>query len=75
MEYLFCDKTGTLTENIMQFRQCSVNGTLFKEINGQFREYETAVPGMDQVDSALVKTTMIDQIQSVRYRYVVVSCM
>ncbi|XP_004349405.1 ATPase [Capsaspora owczarzaki ATCC 30864] len=27
IEYLFCDKTGTLTQNQMVFRKCSVNGT------------------------------------------------
>ena len=26
MEYVFTDKTGTLTENDMQFRECSING-------------------------------------------------
>ena len=26
VEYVFTDKTGTLTENDMQFRECSING-------------------------------------------------
>ena len=34
MEYLFTDKTGTLTENDMQFRQCSVGGTRYIEVGG-----------------------------------------
>ncbi|KAE8603822.1 hypothetical protein XENTR_v10014474 [Xenopus tropicalis] len=33
VEYVFTDKTGTLTENEMQFRECSVNGIKYKEIN------------------------------------------
>ncbi|XP_018306223.1 probable phospholipid-transporting ATPase IF [Mycetomoellerius zeteki] len=31
VEYLFTDKTGTLTENLMVFRRCSVNGNLYME--------------------------------------------
>ncbi|XP_029472606.1 probable phospholipid-transporting ATPase IF isoform X2 [Rhinatrema bivittatum] len=35
VEYVFTDKTGTLTENEMQFRECSVNGVKYQEINGR----------------------------------------
>jgi P-type E1-E2 ATPase len=31
VEFLFSDKTGTLTENIMIFRECSIDGALFKD--------------------------------------------
>ncbi|KYN18060.1 Putative phospholipid-transporting ATPase 12 [Trachymyrmex cornetzi] len=31
VEYLFTDKTGTLTENLMVFRRCSVNGNVYME--------------------------------------------
>uniref|UniRef100_A0A3Q1JPD2 Phospholipid-transporting ATPase n=1 Tax=Anabas testudineus TaxID=64144 RepID=A0A3Q1JPD2_ANATE len=33
VEYVFTDKTGTLTENEMQFRECSINGTKYREVN------------------------------------------
>ena len=33
VEYLFSDKTGTLTENEMIFRSCSVNGIMYEEEN------------------------------------------
>uniref|UniRef100_UPI00398F7F6F phospholipid-transporting ATPase IF n=1 Tax=Pristiophorus japonicus TaxID=55135 RepID=UPI00398F7F6F len=34
VEYVFTDKTGTLTENEMKFRECSINGVKYKYING-----------------------------------------
>nr|XP_045609485.1 phospholipid-transporting ATPase IF-like isoform X2 [Procambarus clarkii] len=34
VKYLFTDKTGTLTENIMHFRQCSVEGVRYTEAEG-----------------------------------------
>ena len=29
VKYIFSDKTGTLTENIMAFRKCSVMGNIY----------------------------------------------
>ena len=33
IKYLFTDKTGTLTENEMMFRACSINGIIYDGIN------------------------------------------
>ncbi|XP_069104110.1 phospholipid-transporting ATPase IF-like isoform X3 [Argopecten irradians] len=33
VEYLFTDKTGTLTENEMQFRECSIGGDKYMEVD------------------------------------------
>ncbi|KAM9824665.1 LOW QUALITY PROTEIN: phospholipid-transporting ATPase IF [Neosynchiropus ocellatus] len=35
VEYVFTDKTGTLTENEMYFRECSINGIKYQEVNGK----------------------------------------
>jgi phospholipid-translocating ATPase len=38
IQYLFCDKTGTLTENDLIFKQFSVDGINYEErFNGLFR--------------------------------------
>ena len=29
VEFIFSDKTGTLTSNEMEFRMCSINGTIY----------------------------------------------
>ena len=41
VEYLFTDKTGTLTENDMQFRRCSINGRQYEELGGMLCECST----------------------------------
>ncbi|KAM9645822.1 putative phospholipid-transporting ATPase IM [Trichechus inunguis] len=33
IEYVFSDKTGTLTQNIMTFKKCSINGKLYGEVH------------------------------------------
>lgn len=32
VEYVFSDKTGTLTQNLMTFNKCSINGRLYGEV-------------------------------------------
>lgn len=32
VQYVFSDKTGTLTQNIMIFKKCSINGRLYGDL-------------------------------------------
>lgn len=36
IEYVFSDKTGTLTQNIMTFKKCSINGRIYGKRNLSF---------------------------------------
>ena len=62
---MFCDKTGTLTENIMQFRQCSINGKLYIEDKGEFtRAYEAEAKLLVCESSMLLNTETMYSVNS-----------
>src|SRR5271156_2414986 len=42
IEYIFSDKTGTLTQNVMEFKKCSINGVPYGEA------YTEAMAGMQR---------------------------
>ncbi|PLW33102.1 hypothetical protein PCASD_13814 [Puccinia coronata f. sp. avenae] len=50
IQYIFSDKTGTLTQNLMQFRKCTVGGTVYQGSNemGAIGEQDGRSRGSDQ---------------------------
>jgi phospholipid-translocating P-type ATPase (flippase) len=52
VKYIFTDKTGTLTQNQMEFRKCSVNGTIYLgENNKRFSSTRRfSIPKMIQLE-------------------------
>lgn len=50
IEYLFSDKTGTLTENAMLFKKFSIMGRVFSEVNGEVMEDDSAIPEEQDVN-------------------------
>jgi phospholipid-translocating ATPase len=44
IKYLFSDKTGTLTENVMTFKKCSIGSQVYVERDGLLFKENSAEP-------------------------------
>lgn len=58
IEYLFADKTGTLTENMMVFRRCSINGKIYIEKDCDGKLY-LLPPSKDEDQAIALKTWQV----------------
>jgi len=54
IQYIFSDKTGTLTQNVMVFKECSINGRLyghtFENTDGMIDDISSIDDNLDYVD-------------------------
>ncbi|XP_058593764.1 probable phospholipid-transporting ATPase IM isoform X10 [Neofelis nebulosa] len=53
IEYIFSDKTGTLTENIMTFKKCSINGKIYGEADDDMGQKTDMTKKNEPVDFAV----------------------
>ncbi|KAJ3234099.1 hypothetical protein HDU81_001721 [Chytriomyces hyalinus] len=59
IEYVFSDKTGTLTRNMMQFKKCSINGVVYGEGEHDHIALITPQKQPGDIPNAPVKPTRI----------------
>ncbi|GFN78140.1 phospholipid-transporting ATPase [Plakobranchus ocellatus] len=74
IEYIFSDKTGTLTQNIMTFNKCSINGRSFGdpmdaegniiEITERTRRVDLSWNPYAEKDFEFFDNNLVDEIQS-----------
>lgn len=55
MDYVFTDKTGTLTENSMEFIECCIDGHKYKSTTQE-------VDGSSQTDGPLPSSDKADEV-------------
>ena len=69
VEYLFSDKTGTLTENLMIFRRCFVDGETYAERNCDGNLYLLPKSGEENASVKVKVWKVEDKISLITFRY------
>lgn len=74
IEYIFSDKTGTLTQNVMEFKKCTINGRPYGEA---YTEAEAGLRRREGVDvekeaaevNAQIAEARVEMLQELRQLY------
>ncbi|WBW74039.1 plasma membrane phospholipid-translocating ATPase complex, ATPase subunit Dnf2 [Schizosaccharomyces osmophilus] len=61
VEYIFSDKTGTLTQNVMEFKKCSINGVPYGEAFTEAMAGIARREGKDSEQLTVEKRSFIDR--------------
>jgi phospholipid-translocating ATPase len=65
IEYIFSDKTGTLTQNVMEFKKCTINGVPYGEA---YTEAQAGMQRRQGIDSEKEGAKAREQIAQARVR-------
>jgi phospholipid-transporting ATPase len=63
VEYIFADKTGTLTENVMEFKKCWINGKSYGKTIVENKTYKVDHPKFNFEDQEFIKLLDSPDIQ------------
>ncbi|CAF0853814.1 unnamed protein product [Adineta steineri] len=64
IEYIFSDKTGTLTQNIMTFKKCSIRGKLYGDIINENRHNTRITTELENNNFIWYDQILIDAIEN-----------
>ncbi|CAG8475237.1 6966_t:CDS:2 [Acaulospora morrowiae] len=71
IEYIFSDKTGTLTQNVMEFKKCTINGVSYglgetDAVRGaKLAESSSAAVEEDEIDLVAEKELMLQEMSKI----------
>lgn len=71
IEYIFSDKTGTLTQNLMEFKKCTINGVSYgraytEALAGLRKRQGVDVETEGNIERELIAKEKIDMVQKLR---------